>query len=213
MGENKFIYDKYLREETIKNRKEKKKNESLKKAAEIEKMTKDEASLKLSKTLEIYKMIKYNLDKKKKDLKELKHVEEVRKYILIESSIKDINEELESTSEELSMLEQKVCDHDLLYLINIPKKSMAYIPFFRCLSCGKAITGLIKNNQLCVNNEFLSETEKEYHGSNTEFLELLLNNEEFENDGLILEERYILIRNKLKRDHKNGKKIELKRRY
>ncbi len=212
MGDNQIIYNRIVREQESKRNDQKKKEVNKNKIEKIDQMSNEEVSIKLKSTTELFKMIKYNLEKKKKELKELKRNEEVRKYILINSSINDMNEELESISNELYFLEQKVCNHSLIYLIEYPKKTMAYVPLFRCLSCGKTLTGFIENDQFCVNSDFLHETDMGFHGSHTEFLELLLKNNDYENDGLSVKSRYDLIYNDLKKEHKNGKKIELKRR-
>ena len=136
----------------------------------LEDMDKATIEKELSKSQGVYRQLDYSISNKKIDLKNLSKNPEVKRYISLMSTVNDLEEEKKLIGEKIGILEQKLCDHKLLYLMTFPKESKAYYPTFRCLCCGKAINGIINEDQIVINKDFLDEDQYSYKGNVLEYM-------------------------------------------
>lgn len=136
----------------------------------VEKMDLDTVKKELDNNKGIYNQLNYSLENKRKELSELKKNPEIRRYINLLEQVDDFESEKKQISEKIGILEQKTCKHEMLYLMTFPKKTKTYFPNFRCLCCGKMITGFIGENQMVVNKEFLDEDEYSFKGNIAEYV-------------------------------------------
>ena len=138
----------------------------------IHSMSMDEANLLLKNSREIYKQIEYGLKNKKSEIKKMEQDKVIRNYLTMVSQKSDLEEDAGKLKEKIELLEQKLCDHKLVYLISLPKKSVEYCPNFKCLCCGKNIVGELNDNQVCINENYLVENEYYYTGDIEEYISM-----------------------------------------
>lgn len=172
----------------------------------IEKMSLEDASDELIRSKEMYRQIKYGLDNKSEEIKKMEKLSEVKNYLIVLSQKEGLEEDIDKVREKIIILEQKLCTHDILYLLSYPKKSLAYCPNFKCLCCGKNINGFIDEDQYCINERFLKENEYYYGGDIYEFMTLQYKYNELFDIGETEEEILIELQDELYKSHKDDSK-------
>ena len=138
---------------------------------DIQSMTKDAALKELDTLEKMMEQNEYSIDSKKRELKKIKQNEIVRRYILIDQMIKSLEEDGEKTKQRIALINQKLCNHNIVYLIRLDKKSLLYRPKFKCLNCGLVLHELL-DHQVCINESYTTETEFSYLGDKNEYKEL-----------------------------------------
>ena len=172
----------------------------------VDKMDEDSIERELDNNKGIYSQINYSLDNKKKELNELKRNPEIRRYIQLLSQVEDFEREKKLMAEKIGILEQKVCNHEILYLMTYPKISANYFPTFRCLCCGKSINGFIDEDQIVVNKDFLDEDEYSFKGNIAEYISAKYKYYELLEQGESEEEILLEIQDELNVKHQGVKK-------
>lgn len=175
----------------------------------VQTMTKEDIERELDKSKGIYDQISYSIDNKKNELRDLKQNKAVKKYITLMSQVEDFEKEKKHIADKVSILEQAICNHDILYLMTYPKKAMSYFPTFRCVCCGKGINGFIDEEQVVINKDFLDENEDSLHGNLTEYLTERYRYFELLEVGESEEEIIVELQDELHQKH-NGKKNTVK---
>lgn len=169
--ERTFDSAKKMRDYFYKQTLEKRKKEDREKTIfNIEKMDTETAISELNKYKALYKQTKYGIKVKDKEIEEYENNKIVREYLSLLSQKESLLDDKDLISDKISILEQKICNHDYIYLMTYPKKTKAYIPTFRCLSCGKSLIGFIRGDQKIVNEQYIEEDEDTFHGDLDEFI-------------------------------------------
>ena len=137
----------------------------------IEEMTKEDIEENINNLSTITEFNKYNLDLKKKELNKLKQHSAVKKYIDMESMVDFLSEDIEKNKQKISILKQHICNHNIVYFSSYNLKQLKYNPTFKCICCGKDISGSL-DNQICINEDYLNKNDSSYYGSKDEYLYL-----------------------------------------
>ncbi len=172
----------------------------------IENMDKEDIKDVLDKNQGIYNQINYSINSKKAEIKALSKNPEVKRYITLMNSVEDLENEKKLIGEKIGLCEQKLCNHELLYLMTYPKKTMAYFPTFRCLCCGKSINGFINEDQIVINSDFLDEDEYSFKGNLSEYMNSKFKYFDLLDQGESIEEIIVEVQDYLNVKHNGVKK-------
>ena len=102
---------------------------------------------------------------------EIKKLEEnsiVKRYISLLNENASIDERLENINKVEYILKQESCLHDFVYLMEI-QKNVPINSKFKCICCGKMISGYLDRTQECVNQGYLREDNNMLYGSEEEY--------------------------------------------
>lgn len=182
------------------------KNKSKEYENSIESMDKSEVVDELMKVKELYKQIKYGINSKTAEKRRLEEISEVRRYKLITSQLDDLEQEKMNISDKICLLEQSLCNHELLYLMTYPKRGLTYYPTYKCLSCGKTLNGFISENQVVINDKYIDEDELSYKGNIQEYIFTKYRYHELIDIGESEEEIIIELQDELHKKYKGVKK-------
>ena len=187
-----------------------KKDEKEKQLEFISSLDKESAIKELKKVRDIYNQVKYCINNKNTEIEKKTKDESVRQYLSLLSQKENLEEDKEILLSKITLLEQKICDHEYLYLMTLPKKTMTYIPSFRCLSCGKPLLGFINNNQICINEQYVEDDENSYHGDTYEYMMIQYKYNELKEENMSNDDIYKELIEELSKNHnKLSKKIRL----
>lgn len=126
-------------------------------------------------------------EQKEKLLKEKQAIEEtsiMRRYFEIASEISSIDSDIKKNLAEETKLRYSLCNHDLLFLEVYCAKRKAYHPKFKCLECGKRITGAVERRQIVVNENYTTFDERAYIGDLKDYNKLSRLYSEYKEQGL-----------------------------
>lgn len=174
-------------------------------AEEIDSISIEEAEAELEKEQKILEISEYSLRIKKEDLNGMKTNSAVRRYIMLESMVLSLEEESEKTKEKLTLLRQRICNHEFVYMTSYCPSMIDYSPIYRCLDCGKQITG-IYDGQTCINEEYLEKKGNSFCGNVGEYSDLSIKFSELKEDGASYDDIVSELYNELHKRN-NGKKI------
>ena len=136
-----------------------------------EEMKKEDIEESINNLSTIIEYNKDNLEIKRNELNKLKQNDIVKKYIDMESEVDCLSDDIEKNKQKISILKQHICDHNIVYLFSYNIKQLRYNPTFKCICCGKDISGSL-DNQICINEDYLNKNDSSYYGSKEEYLNL-----------------------------------------
>ena len=176
----------------------------------MEQINKELLAKQLDKYRNLHSQLKYSIDNKKQELNGIKGNEIVRKYINLNNRIEELELEDIEIKNNIKLLEQEICDHNILYLMSYQTYSFQYNPCFYCVECKKSMTGMLEKNQTCINEEYLERDVTNYSGSLDEYKMIRSEYKRLFDEGYTIEEIIVKLQKRLKKLHSNkGTKVRL----
>ena len=146
----------------------------------------------------------------KNQIEELMTDEKVLKYLGLQIEKNKLKTIILNNRKSLVENTQCKCNHELVYFISLYYKRLMYYPRFVCLECGKELNGLLKDNQMCVNENQIHETPEGAFGNYKDLAYVKNSYDELKQQELTQEEIYNSLKEKFNKRTNSKVKIVLK---
>ena len=103
-----------------------------------------------------------------KKMEELAEDPKVKSYIEFSSFVDRLEESISNEREEMDVLNRKICNHSIVYLMKVEKRELKYRQDLKCVKCGTSLN-ILRRYQKCINETFTKEDEFSYNGSEDEY--------------------------------------------
>lgn len=159
---------------------------------------------------EIREQRKLLQEKKDKLLEEKRSIEEttiLKRYFDIQSEMEDVDSEIKKNMADERRAKYSLCDHDIIFLETYSVRRKKYNPNFRCIDCGKRISGAILRQQIVINENYAECDNSTYLGNVKDYNKLSKLYDEYKESGLETMQIAILLEGYLHEKYHDTKSV------